>query len=124
MGTMQEINTLSMPPHSIEAEHAVLGGLLIDNESWDLIAGTLKESDFYLLWNRQIFNAISELASKNLPFDLVTVDEHISKTESENKQKDQERFSYIAELCTNTPSTANIEVYRDIVREKSLLPPR
>ncbi|MFT3741385.1 MAG: replicative DNA helicase [Gammaproteobacteria bacterium] len=104
---------LKIPPHSIEAEQSVLGGLLLDNRAWDVVADRLHENDFYRIEHRQIFNCIQSLALKNSPFDLLTVAEAL-------KQMGQTE-TYLFELAKNTPSTANIAAYADIVRERSVL---
>lgn len=108
---------LTQPPHSIEAEQAVLGGLVLNNSTWDLIAGTLIPSDFYQHNNQQFFKLIQELSENNEPFDVVTISELAIK----RKLGGNEFLAYVGELCNNTPSTANIEAYRDIVRERSQL---
>ncbi|WP_394298302.1 DnaB-like helicase N-terminal domain-containing protein [Pseudomonas amygdali] len=61
------------PPHSVEAEQAVLGGLMLDNESWDLIADRIKADDFFRAEHRLIFQSIAALAESSRPFDVVTV---------------------------------------------------
>lgn len=66
---------LNVPPHSIEAEQGVLGGLLLDNKAWDLVADKVHPEDFYRNDHRQIFEAILELADRSEPFDIVTVSE-------------------------------------------------
>lgn len=66
---------LNVPPHSIEAEQGVLGGLLLDNRAWDLVADKVHPEDFYRNDHRQIFGAILELADRGEPFDIVTVSE-------------------------------------------------
>lgn len=109
--------SLLTPPHSLEAEQCVLGGIILDNNTWDLIAGELEAEDFYTHDNREIFKLLQELCENNAPCDLVTLTELSNKKNITNK----EFFSYIAEICHNTPSTANIVAYRDIVRERSLL---
>ena len=104
-------------PCSIEAEHAVLGGLILDNQTWDLISGVLTESDFFQFNNRQLFKLIRELSERSEPFDIIT----ISELAMQREMGSQEFLAYVGEICLNTPSTANIEAYRDIVRERSQL---
>ena len=104
-------NLSSSTPYSFEAEHAVLGGLILDNQTWDLIAGVLTESDFFQFNNRQLFKLIRELSERSEPFDVIT----ISELAMQREMGDQEFLAYGGELCLNTPSTANIEAYRDIV---------
>lgn len=103
------------PPHSIEAEQGVLGGLMLDNEAWDLIADQLQEEDFYRREHRLIFKAISDLAEKNSPFDIVTLGETLAD------HKEVGGLAYLAELAKNTPSVANIQHYAGIVRNRSHL---
>ncbi|PHX51537.1 hypothetical protein AO354_20755 [Pseudomonas syringae pv. syringae] len=78
---MMDISTMS-PPHSVEAEQAVLGGLMLDNESWDLIADRIKADDFYRAEHRLIFQSIAGLAESNKPFDVVTVSDSIAAIEA------------------------------------------
>ena len=69
------IEDLKLPPHSIEAEQAVLGGLLIDTDSLEDVGDMISEEDFYRFDHGLVFSAIKSLADKNQPFDLVTVSE-------------------------------------------------
>ena len=70
---------LRVPPHSVEAEQAVLGGLMLDNRAWEQIADRLNESDFYRHDHRLIFRAIESLAEKDQPCDAVTIGEWLEK---------------------------------------------
>lgn len=106
-----------VPPHSMEAEQAVLGGLVLDNETWDLISGVITADDFYNHWNKRMFQLIEELANAGKPFDVITLSEQANK----RNLKDGDFFPYVADVCANIPSTANIAAYRDIVRERSTL---
>lgn len=109
---------LKVPPHSIEAEQSVIGGLMIDNESWDVVIERLTENDFYRQEHRLLFCTMMKLAEKNQPFDVITIAEALKK----NAQLDQVGGEvYLFELSRNTPSTANIQAYADIVRERSVL---
>ncbi|HHH47106.1 MAG TPA: replicative DNA helicase [Thiotrichales bacterium] len=110
--------SLKVPPHALEAEQSVLGGLLLDNAAWDAIADRLSEEDFYRHDHRVIFRAIADLANRDQPVDLVTVT-HWLKAHGEFD--DASIVPYVAELARNTPSAANIRAYADIVREKSVL---
>ncbi|TVT83991.1 replicative DNA helicase [Pseudomonas sp. H3(2019)] len=103
------------PPHSLEAEQGVLGGLLLDNNTWDLIADQLVEEDFFRQEHRVLFKTIGTLASKAIPFDIVTVHDALSEPAAAGG------LSYLAELAKNTPSVANIEHYAQIVRNRSHL---
>ena len=112
------VDPLRVPPHSIDAEQAVLGGLMLDERAWERIADKLAEDDFYRKDHRLIFRAIGELAGKNLPCDAVTLGEWFES----NKLADLVGgAAYVVQLANATPSAANIEAYAQIVREKSIL---
>ena len=112
------VETLRVPPHSIDAEQSVLGGLMLVPQSWDRIADKLTEEDFYRRDHRLLFRAIAELAEKGQPFDAVTLGEWL---ESRGLAEDAGGSTYVIELASTTPSAANIEAYAEIVREKSIL---
>lgn len=112
------VESLKVPPHSLEAEQAALGGLLLENAAWDQIADRLSEHDFYHNTHRQIFIAIRELVERESPFDVVTLSEWL---ESNNKLHDVGGMAYLGALARDTPSAANIRAYADIVRERSIL---
>jgi len=103
------------PPHSVEAEQGVLGGLMLDNSTWDDIADTLAADDFYIREHRLIFKAIADLAKEGTPFDVVTLSEKSVDVQQEVG------LAYLGELAMNTPSVANILAYAKIVRERSHL---
>ena len=109
---------LKVPPHSVEAEQAVIGGLLLDNSAWEQIADRISENDFYRNDHRMIFSAISALEARNQPFDAVTLSEWL-----DNNQKLEEAggLAYLGRLVKDTPSAANIVAYAGIVRERSVL---
>lgn len=107
---------LKQPPHSIEAEQAVLGGLMLDNGAWERIDGTLSAGDFYRHDHRLIFEAIDTLAGRGEPFDLVTLTEHLKDTGNE---RDVGGMAYLGQLASQTPSAANIEAYARIVAERA-----
>ncbi len=110
--------SLKIPPHSIEAEQSVLGGLMLDNEAWMLIGDKLTELDFYRQDHRLIYRAISTLATQQKPLDVITLSEWLK----ENRQLDDAGgLAYLATMAKDTPSAANIAAYADIVREKSIL---
>ena len=112
-----EASALKIPPHSIEAEQSVLGGLMLENASWDRVADKIREDDFYRRDHRLIFRAISVLAEKNNPFDVVTVSEWLANN---NELENSGDLAYLGELARNTPSAANITAYADIVRERAV----
>lgn len=109
---------LKIPPHSIEAEQAVLGGLMIENRSWDIVADKLVDSDFYREDHRLIFSAISYLAKSNKPLDLITISQRLEETRQINEAGG---LAYLGEIAKNTPSAANILAYSQIVKERSVL---
>ncbi|HRX59727.1 MAG TPA: replicative DNA helicase [Candidatus Competibacter sp.] len=108
---------LRVPPHSLEAEQAVLGGLMLDNATWDQIADRLDESDFYRNDHRLIFRAIRHLSENGRPFDLLTLAEWL---EDNNQLEDAGGFAYLGVLARDTPSAANVRAYGDIVRERAI----
>ena len=109
---------LKIPPHSVEAEQSVLGGLMLDNQSWDKVADQLVESDFYRRDHQLIFRAIADLFEQSLPVDVVTLAEYHDK----RGELDQVgELAYLGTLARNTPSAANIAAYAGIVRERSVL---
>ena len=111
-------DVLKVPPHSTQAEQAVLGGLMLDNTAWDKVADRVSDEDFYRRDHRLIFQAIARLADSNSPFDAVTLSEWLEK----NQQLDDAGgLAVLGSLVQNTPSAANIQAYADIVRERSIL---
>lgn len=113
-----QIAALKVPPHSLEAEQSVLGGLLLDNKAWDQVADHVSEQDFYRLEHRLTFKAITTLAAKHMPFDVLTVAESLKQLNSLSTAGGE---MYLFDLAKNTPSTANIVAYANIVRERSVL---
>jgi len=113
-----ETTALKIPPHSVEAEQAVLGGVFLDKEAWDKVAERVQEEDFYRRDHRIIFRAISQLSNEGQPYDIVTVAEWL-----ENHQLLDESggMRNLAALAENTPSAGNISAYADIVRKRSIL---
>jgi replicative DNA helicase len=107
-----------VPPHSMEAEQSVLGGLLLSASAWDQVADKVTEPDFYREDHRLIFRAIRDLHESSRPCDAVTVSEWF---ESHGKADQVDGGHYISQLANNTPSAANVGAYADIVREKSIL---
>ena len=113
-----EIAALKLPPHSVEAEQSVLGGLLLENHAWERVADLINEQDFYTASHRHIWKQIVRLVDENKPADVVTVAEAL---ESLNRLDDVGGLGYLAALAQNTPSAANIRRYAEIVRERSVL---
>ncbi|HEX6719995.1 MAG TPA: replicative DNA helicase [Burkholderiaceae bacterium] len=113
-----DVARLRVPPHSIEAEQSVLGGLLLDNLAWDRAADLLTDSDFYRYEHRQIYAAISSLVGGGKPADVVTVHEHL---QSLGRADDCGGQVYLNALAQSVPSAANIRRYAEIVRERAVL---
>lgn len=109
---------LRIPPHSIEAEQSVLGGLLLDNAAFDKIADLLGEEDFYRDEHRRIYRHIRRLLEKSKPVDVITVAESL---DSSGEGEDTGGLAYLGELAANTPSASNIRRYAEIVRERAIL---
>ena len=107
--------SLNKTPNSIEAEIAVIGGLILDNEAWEQIADILQVNDFYNQEHRKIFSCIVNLVNDNVPFDVVTINEKA------NTDNDKSFSTYLSEIINQTPSAANIKAYANIVREQSIL---
>ncbi len=109
---------LRTPPHSVEAEQSVLGGLLLDSAAWDSVGDVISEADFYRPDHRLIFEAIGQLASLAKPCDVVTVSQQLAQA---SKLDEVGGLAYLATLARDTPTAANVRAYAGIVRERSLL---
>lgn len=113
-----DLDSVKIPPHSIEAEQSVIGGLMLENRAWDQIVDRIREVDFYRHDHRLIFRAMNKLTEASKPLDVLTVSEALREIrELENAGGEV----YLFELANNTPSIANIAAYADIVRERSVL---
>ena len=111
--------TISQPlPHSIEAEQAVLGGLMIKNEAFESISDVLVEKDFYKKDHQLIFAAMISLSDNSQPFDPITLSETL---QAKNQLSTVGGAEYLVELTENTPSSANIQAYTQIVVERSIV---
>ena len=113
-----QLAALRTPPHSLEAEQSVLGGLLLDNAAWDRIADLVSSEDFYRQEHRLVFQHVSRLIGANRPADAVTVYESLQNA---GRAEDAGGLLYLNSLAQNTPSAANIRRYAEIVRERSIL---
>lgn len=109
---------LKVPPHSLEAEQAVLGGLMLDNHAWDQIADRVTEMDFYRLDHRAIYRTMKDLMLQSKPLDIITVSEALERS---RELEMVGGLAYLGGLAKNTPTSANIVAYADIVRERSIL---
>lgn len=114
----QQIAQLRIPPHSMEAESSVLGGLLLDNKSWEQVADLLSEGVFYRYEHRQVYLAIQALINASRPADVITVYEHL---QSIGKAEEVGGLGYLNSLAQYVPSASNIRRYAEIVRERAIL---
>lgn len=113
-----QLDYLRVPPHSIEAEQSVLGGLLLDNSAYDKIADVLTDDDFYRFDHKLIWQHISRLIGLARPADVITINESLNTA---GKSDECGGLQYLNALAHNTPSAANIRRYAEIVRERSML---
>ncbi|WP_374963315.1 DnaB-like helicase N-terminal domain-containing protein, partial [Spongiibacter tropicus] len=108
---------LKLPPHSLEAEQSVLGGLMIASEVWDSVADMVGEGDFFRPEHRRIFACMTHLVAQEQPIDVVTLAETLAR----NGELDEVGgTAYLAEIASNTPSVANIRAYAQAVRERAI----
>ncbi len=117
-GLDRQLAQLRVPPHSAEAESSVLGGLLLDNSSWDRVSDLLTESDFYRFEHRLVFGAIGALVNSAKPADVITVFEHL---QNQGKAEEIGGLAYLNSLAQYVPSSGNIRRYAEIVRERGIL---
>ena len=109
---------LRTPPHSMEAEQSLLGGLMLDNAAWDKVADIVTAQDFYRKDHQLIFEAIGRLSESGQPSDAVTLHEHLDNRGELGKVGG---LDYLATLANETPSSANVRAYAEILRERSVL---
>ncbi len=112
------VASLKLPPHSLEAEQSVLGGLMLEDTAWDRAAEIVSENDFYRRDHRLIFRAIAILANEGKPRDALTVSETLNRL---GELEEAGGIAYLGEIVKNTASAANIGAYAEIVRERSVL---
>ncbi len=114
----QKTEQVSIPPHSTEAEQAVLGGIMLSNQHWDGIAERVIAEDFYTFAHKAIFQTMEELMRNQMPIDLITLDQALK---AKGISDSVGGFAYLADLSNNTPNAINILAYAEIVREKAIL---
>ena len=107
---------LKIPPHSLEAERSVLGGLMLEDRAWDSIAALITAEDFYRNDHRVIFRCMSDLAEQNKPLDIVTISESLDNV---NELTNIGGIAYLSELASSTPTASNIKAYAEIVVERA-----
>jgi len=113
-----QVAKLRVPPHSIEAESSVLGGLLLDNAAWDRVGDLLVDNDFYRHEHKLIYSAIGALINASKPADVITVSEQL---QNQGKADEMGGLAYLNSLAQYVPSASNIRRYAEIVRERSIL---
>ena len=111
-----EVAQLRIPPHSLEAEASVLGGLLLDNSAWDRVGDLVTDSDFYRYEHRLVFSAVAALINSSRPADVITVFEHL---QSLGKADEVGGLAYLNSLAQYVPSASNIRRYGEIGRERA-----
>lgn len=114
---MSAVERLRVPPHALEAEQSVLGGLMLDGAKLDQVADRLVEDDFYRADHRLIFRAINRLAAQQTPFDVITLGEQLTRR---GQLDDAGGYSYLATLARDTPSAANVGHYADLVADAAV----
>ncbi|MBY4596089.1 replicative DNA helicase [Ottowia caeni] len=114
----RQVAQLRIPPHSIEAESSVLGGLLLDNHAWDRVGDLLNDSNFYRHEHRLVFAACAKLINESKPADVITVFEELQRL---GKADEIGGLAYLNSLAQYVPSASNIRRYAEIVRERSIL---
>ena len=117
-GQDRQVAQLRIPPHSVESESSVLGGLLLDNAAWDRVSDLLQENDFYRFEHRMVFAAIGALINLSRPADVITVFEQLS---GQGRAEEVGGLAYLNALAQYVPSAGNIRRYAEIVRERAIL---
>ncbi len=113
-----KLSTLKLPPHSVDAEQAVIGGLMLDNTEWDNIADVLLPEDFYRSEHQIIYRVMTQQSEANSPIDALTLAESLN---SLNELENAGGLDYLSELAGNARGTANIQHYAEIIRERAVL---
>ncbi len=116
--TDRQVAQLRVPPHSIEAESSVLGGLLLDNGAWDRVGDLVSDNDYYRHEHKLVHAAIAALINANKPADVITVFEHLQR---QGQADEVGGLAYLNSLAQYVPSAANIRRYAEIVRERAIL---
>ena len=114
----QLLESYKLPPHSVEAEQSVLGGLMLDNHAWDKVADVITEDDFYRQDHKLIYRHICKLVEHSKPADVITVAESL---EISAELQGVGGLAYVGVIVQNTPSAANIRRYAEIVRERAIM---
>lgn len=107
-----------VPPHNLEAEQAVLGGLMLSPEAWDEVADNIVATDFYRPAHRKIFSALKELTKRGQSTDLIVLSNFLKTT---NEIHSVGGIQYLSEIIDSTPSITHIREYANIVKDKALV---
>ncbi|MDA0976993.1 MAG: replicative DNA helicase [Proteobacteria bacterium] len=113
---MDDTSPLKVPPHSIEAERSVLGGLMLDDNAWDAVSSRVSADDFYRSDHRIIFRCMTALVEQNKPLDIITISEAL---EDVGELDNVGGLAFISDLAESTPTASNIHAYAEIVRERA-----
>ncbi len=116
--SQDDLADIKVPPHSIEAEQSVLGGLMLDNNAWDTVAEIVVEDNFYRHDHRLIFRTMTKLVNNGQPLDVVTLSEELDRI---GELDNAGGLDYLVDVARNTPSASNIRAYSEIVRDRALL---
>jgi replicative DNA helicase len=116
--TRRAADRLRLPPHSVEAEQSLLGGLMLEQRAWDHVADAVDVDDFYRADHRLIFEAIGVLVERDQPPDAITVGEYL---ERQGHLEAAGGLDYLARLVEETPSASNVRAYARIVRDHAML---
>lgn len=118
MSQAQQVDNVKVPPHSLEAEQSVLGGIMLDANVWDRVCDRIQADDFYYPSHRTIFKSMQRLLERDKPLDVITLVDYLRE---HNQLEEVNSDTYLYELARNTPSVANVVAYADIIRERSVL---
>jgi len=113
---LDDTSPLKVPPHSIEAERSVLGGLMLDENAWDSVSSTITAEDFYRSDHRTIFRCMTDLVERNQPLDIITISEAL---EGVGELENVGGLAFISDLASSTPTASNINAYAQIVNERA-----
>jgi replicative DNA helicase len=114
----QALETLRVPPHSVQGEQAVLGGLMLNSDAWNEISDKISSEDFYRREHQLIFKAMRALSEADQPLDVVTIAEEL---ERRAELSDVGGMPYLGMLANETPTASNVPAYARIVREQSVM---
>ncbi len=117
-GGNSPLSSLKVPPSSIEAEQAVIGGLMLDNSEWDNVSDLVIAEDFYRPEHQIIFRVMVQQSEDNQPIDVVTLGEALDRL---HELDSAGGIDYLGELAANARGTANIKAYAEIIRERAIL---